>query len=131
VLAVAPFACEVVRVHDGDGPLWCANGVKIRVAGIQAPDFEDAGPCRAGRAEFVCSNAQAERCRVIVERLTLHRSLTCEPFGKSYDRVVARCRFADGRDLACTIIAVGAATRWDRYWRGYKLPDCTRSVDSR
>lgn len=39
-LAAAPFACTVLKVRDGDGPLWCTNGVKVRVAGKQAPDFE-------------------------------------------------------------------------------------------
>lgn len=121
-----PIICEVVHVHDGDGPLWCANGVKIRVAGIQAPDFEDADPCKTGRAEFVCSNAQAERSRLIVERLTLHLTLTCEPLGKSYARIVARCRFSDGSDLACTIIAAGAAVRWEKYWHRDHLPECPR-----
>ncbi|WP_249340553.1 hypothetical protein [Sphingomonas sp. 2SG] len=37
------FTCDVIRVHDGDGPLWCRSGEKERVAGIQAPDFESAG----------------------------------------------------------------------------------------
>jgi hypothetical protein len=32
------LVCHVIRVHDGDGPLWCRSGVKIRVAGVQAPD---------------------------------------------------------------------------------------------
>lgn len=41
-VASASFICDVTRVHDGDGPLWCSNGVKIRIAGIQAPDFEGA-----------------------------------------------------------------------------------------
>lgn len=35
-----PFVCEVVQVHDGDGPLWCRSGEKVRVAGIQVFDFE-------------------------------------------------------------------------------------------
>jgi endonuclease YncB( thermonuclease family) len=38
------FLCLVTYVYDGDGPLWCQNGLKVRVAGIQAPDFENAEP---------------------------------------------------------------------------------------
>lgn len=40
--AMTPFTCHVIRVHDGDGPLWCRTGERIRIAGIQAPDFENA-----------------------------------------------------------------------------------------
>lgn len=121
-----PFLCLVISVHDGDGPLRCRTGEKIRVAGIQAPDYEDAAPCHEHRANYVCNNAAADRSRIIVERLTLHSTLTCEPMGKSYSRIVARCSFADGRDLSCSILAAGAATRWDSYWRRYHMPECQK-----
>jgi endonuclease YncB( thermonuclease family) len=127
MIAAPPFTCEVVRVHDGDGPLWCRNGIKVRVAGIQAPDFESAEPCHrhnASRANYTCDNAAAERSQRIVERLVLHRSLTCQPMGKSYKRVVARCTLPDGRSLSCATIAAGAAVRWDRYWRQYRMGEC-------
>ena len=118
------FTCVVTRVHDGDGPLWCSNGVKIRVAGIQAPDFEDTVPCREHRAEYTCSNIAAERSRVVVERLTLHQAMTCQPMGTSYSRVVARCTLQDGRLLSCAILASGAAVRWDKYWVRYHMGEC-------
>lgn len=120
----APFTCEVMRVHDGDGPLWCRNGLKVRIAGIQAPDFEDAEPCRQGRPEYVCDNAAAERSRVLVERLVLHQTLTCRLEGRSYSRVVARCTLPDGRSLSCAVLALGAATRWETYWRRYHMGAC-------
>uniref|UniRef100_UPI0035CA6B1E thermonuclease family protein n=1 Tax=uncultured Sphingomonas sp. TaxID=158754 RepID=UPI0035CA6B1E len=123
--ATAPvFLCTVTRVHDGDGPLWCSNGAKIRVAGIQAPDFEDTAPCREDRAGYTCSNVAAERSRVIVERLTLHQTMSCQRIGKSYSRVVARCTLEDGRSLSCAILAAGAAVRWDSYWRRYRMQKC-------
>lgn len=123
----AAFTCDVVRVHDGDGPLWCRNGMKVRVAGIQAPDFESAEPCRrqdASRANYTCDDGAAERSRRIVERLVLNRTLACQAIGKSYKRVVARCVLPDGRSLSCATIAAGAAVRWDRYWRQYKMGEC-------
>jgi endonuclease YncB( thermonuclease family) len=119
------IVCEVIHVHDGDGPLRCANGVKIRVAGIQAPDYESASPChRPTHAAYRCDNRAAERSRVIVERLVLRKRLRCQPVGQSYSRVVARCTLPDGRSLSCAAIAAGAAVRWDRYWRQYRMGEC-------
>lgn len=124
----ATFACVMIApgyVHDGD-TIRCADGTRIRIAGIQAPDFEDTEPCRAGRADYVCSNAQANRSQAIVQRLVWQQTLSCLPVGRSYARVVARCRLPDGRDLSCAAIAAGAATRWERYWRSYRMGACTR-----
>lgn len=122
-----PFICIVTRVHDGDGPLWCRSGQKIRVAGIQAPDFTSAEPCRrteARRANYTCNDRAAERSQQIVSRLVLGKRLTCRPMGMSYQRVVARCTLPDGRSLSCAAIAAGAAVRWDRYWRRYGMGEC-------
>jgi endonuclease YncB( thermonuclease family) len=123
-MIAAAFLCLVTHVHDGDGPLWCGNGIKVRVAGIQAPDFESAEPCRLGKAAYVCSDVQAKRSRAIVQRLVMGKTLTCQPVGKSYERVVARCTLPDGRSLSCAAIAAGAATRWDSYWRRYGMGEC-------
>ena len=127
VAAAAAFPCVVVRVHDGDGPLWCRSGQKIRVAGIQAPDFESAEPCRrpaARRVAYTCDDRAAAGAQRIVSRLTLGKRLTCQPQGKSYSRIVARCTLPDGRSLSCAAIAAGAAVRWDRYWRQYGMGEC-------
>lgn len=130
MIALGPatvFSCTVIRVHDGDGPLWCSNGIKVRIAGVQASDFESASPCRAAdprRANYRCNDAAADRSRKVVERLVLQRTLRCDPVGRSYSRVVARCTLPDGRSLSCAAIARGAAVRWDRYWRRYRMADC-------
>lgn len=126
-VTTAPFTCVVIRVHDGDGPLWCRSGQKIRVAGIQAPDFTSAEPCRrtdGRRANYTCDDRAAERSQQIVSRLVLGKRLTCLPMGKSYQRVVARCTLPDGLSLSCATIAAGAAVRWDRYWRRYRMGEC-------
>ncbi|QNE31175.1 hypothetical protein F1C10_03960 [Sphingomonas sp. NBWT7] len=119
-----PFVCQVVKVHDGDGPLWCANGRKVRVAGVQAPDYENAEPCRRRKAAYVCDDAEARASQRIAARLTLNKRLTCQPVDRSYTRVVARCTLPDGRSLTCALLAAGAATRWDSYWRRYKMGEC-------
>jgi endonuclease YncB( thermonuclease family) len=124
VVAAASFSCTVTRVYDGDGPLWCDNGIKIRVAGIQAPDFENTEPCRRAREYYVCNNASARRSQQIVQAITLHKTLVCEPVDRSYGRVVVRCALSDGRSLSCAILMAGAATRWNRYLRKYRMGDC-------
>ena len=129
--AAPPFACAVIRVHDGDGPLWCANGIKIRIAGVQAPDFESAQPCRDRRAGYTCSDTAAKRSQMIISRLVLNKTLNCQPVGKSYERLVARCALPDGRSLSCAAIAAGAAVRWDRYWHRYGMGACRQAVSTR
>ena len=120
----ATFVCQVVRVYDGDGPLWCRSGQRIRIAGIQAPDFASAEPCRQHRPDYICDDRAAERSRRIMARLTLRRRLVCQPVDRSYSRVVARCTLPDGRSLSCAAIASGAAVKWERYWRRYRMGAC-------
>ena len=127
VLPGAPFTCVVVRVHDGDGPLWCASGITVRIAGVQAPDYEDAEPCRragARRANHTCDTVAADRGQQIVERLVLRQTLMCQPVAMSYARRVARCTLADRRSLSCAVIATGAAVRWDQYCWQYRIGAC-------
>lgn len=124
-MMLAAFLCLVTSVHDGD-TFTCADRTRVRVAGIQAPDFADTVPCREHRAEYVCSDRAARASQRVVSALVLRQRLTCEALGPSYDRIVARCRLPDGRDLSCAIIAAGAATRWDRYWCRYAMGSCTR-----
>ena len=125
--ALPAFTCDVVRIHDGDGPLWCRSGEKVRVAGIQAPDFQSAEPCRrpvARRAAYTCDDRAAARSQRIVSSLVMSKRLTCQPMGKSYSRIVARCTLPDGRSLSCAAIAAGAAVRWERFWRQYRMGEC-------
>jgi endonuclease YncB( thermonuclease family) len=125
MIALSPaFTCEVIRVHDGDGPLWCRSGQRIRIAGVQAPDFTSAEPCRQHRTGYTCDDRAAERSRRIMVGLTLHRRLVCQPVDRSYSRVVARCTLPDGRSLSCAAIASGAAVHWERYWRRYGMGEC-------
>lgn len=123
--APPPFTCEVVRVYDGDGPLWCRSGEKVRVAGIQSPDLTSAEPCRQHRPGYVCDDRRSGAAQRIAERLTLGKRLNCQPVGRSYRRVVARCRLPDGRSLSCALIAAGAADLWRAYWRRYKMGRCS------
>src|SRR3546814_10992754 len=40
------FLCTPTLVADGDGPVWCAEGPRIRTAGIAARELD--GTCRRG-----------------------------------------------------------------------------------
>jgi len=44
-LAAALFLCTPVAVYDGDGPVHCREGQKLRIAGIAAREID--GTCRA------------------------------------------------------------------------------------
>lgn len=125
--AMMPFTCHVIRVHDGDGPLWCRTAERIRIAGIQAPDFENTAPCRRParqRRAFRCDDRAAARSQRLVSALVLNKRIRCQPLDTSYGRIVARCTLPDGRSLACAAIAAGAAVRWDRYWQINGMGKC-------
>ena len=44
VSAGQTFACTPTHVYDGDGPIWCAEGPHVRIAGIAAKEMD--GTCR-------------------------------------------------------------------------------------
>lgn len=123
------FRCTPTRVWDGDGPLWCAEGPRIRLSGIAAREMD--GTCRASHP---CPTATAEAARDGLVRLVgepIGRSreghvvvkgptLTCRSTGGARgSRVGAWCRTAEGKDLSCEMVRLGLADRWDRYWRGH------------
>src|SRR4051794_10169060 len=106
-MILAPFLCLIASVHDGDS-ITCADRTKIRIAGIQSPDFTNTDPCRKHRTGYTCDDAAAIRARDIVAEMIQGRELRCHPVDTSYNRVVATCSLPDGRDLSCAVIAAGA-----------------------
>src|SRR5690606_41812987 len=64
-VAVVPagqtFECTPTHVWDGDGPVWCAEGPRIRLAGIAAREID--GTCRANQP---CPEAGAEQSRDVL-----------------------------------------------------------------
>src|SRR5688572_27838629 len=63
VAAGITFTCTPVAVWDGDGPVWCAEGPKVRIAGVAAREID--GTCRASQP---CPNvpAIAARDRLVI-----------------------------------------------------------------
>lgn len=132
IVAGALFACTPTLVYDGDGPIFCAEGPRIRVAGIAARERDNS--CRAGHP---CPTATGDQAlQALVTLLGGSRGMV-RLGGAGYDHIRVRaptmrclstgdaggnrtgafCLLADGRNLSCTMLATGTVVRWDRFWR--------------
>jgi endonuclease YncB( thermonuclease family) len=133
IAAGTSFTCTPTRVWDGDGPIWCAEGPRIRLAGIAARETD--GSCRP---HHPCPKASADAARNrlvdLVGRpvgrtreghvLVRGEPMECTSAGAAGgSRTAAWCVQPDGADLSCEMVASGLALRWDRYWRGHKCPE--------
>lgn len=122
------FTCTPTHVWDGDGPIWCAEGPRIRLAGIAAREMD--GSCRTNQP---CPSATAEQARDTLVRLIgrpTGRSsyghilvkgppLRCASLGHGEgERTAAWCSGAGG-DLSCAMVRSGTALRWARYWKDH------------
>lgn len=122
------FTCTPTHVWDGDGPVWCAEGPHLRIAGIAAREMD--GTCRTNHP---CPAASAIDARDALVQLmggargtisTGHvvvrgPRLTCRSEGGAGgNRTAAWCRLPSGADLSCAMIKTGTVLRWDRYWKG-------------
>ncbi|MFV0622642.1 thermonuclease family protein [Sphingomonas sp. ac-8] len=114
--AAGVFECHVTSVYDGDGPIHCAEGPKIRLSAIAAREMD--GSCRPGHP---CPTASAGEAKAALERLALGQTLRCERTGTSYDRVTAWCWRPDGIQLNCAMVEGGYAARWARYDVDHRL----------
>lgn len=131
VAAGMTFTCTPIRVWDGDGPIWCAEGPKIRLAGIAAREID--GTCRPGHP---CPKASGAAARDALARLVgkpVGRSreghvlvkgpalnCTSEGSGKG-ERTAAWCSTSADVDLSCAMVKSGYALRWSAYDRERKL----------
>ncbi len=133
LLAVIPagqtFTCTPVAVWDGDGPIWCEEGPRVRLSGIAAREMD--GSCSAGHP---CPSASAVEARDALVRLVGEPkglsphghiivrgpAMQCVSDGSAGgNRTAAWCVSPRGGDLSCAMVASGMAARWDRYWRGH------------
>ncbi|MFD0849697.1 thermonuclease family protein [Sphingosinicella xenopeptidilytica] len=124
------FACTPVQVWDADGPIWCAEGPRIRLHGIAAREMD--GTCRHGHP---CPDMPPIAARDVLIKLlqpaasgatsTGHlRLVEASPIacrshgGAGGNRTAARCSLPDKSDLGCRLIALGAAREWTRFSKG-------------
>lgn len=106
------FTCTVTGVHDGDGPIYCAEGPKIRLHAIAARELDET--CLRGHP---CPGASGAAAKRALEALALGQRLTCEATGTSYGRVTAICRTSAGTELNCAMVRGGYAIRWNKFDR--------------
>jgi endonuclease YncB( thermonuclease family) len=121
LLQAGTFTCTPVRVWDGDGPIWCAEGQRVRLVGIAARELD--GSCRPGHP---CPAASGVAARDHLVRLLggargrsreghiLVRGprLSCRSHGRTYGREAARCSAPRIGDLSEAMIRSNLAARW-------------------
>lgn len=117
------FACTVLSVQDGDGPIDCAETdldgkqVMVRLRGIEARELDNS--CQAE----VCPSRSGAEAKAELTRLAVGR-LQCESFGPSYSRVDSACTNAQGQNISCEMIRSGTAVRWPQYDPDGRLAAC-------
>jgi hypothetical protein len=130
IAAGVTFTCTPTRVWDGDGPIWCAEGPRIRISGIAAREAD--GTCRTNQP---CPKASAEAAKAALvallggskgrtqegHTLVAAGPLSClsdGPAGGS--RTAAWCKSPRSGDLSCAMVATETVLIWDRFWRNHR-----------
>lgn len=124
------FECTPTHVWDGDGPIWCAEGPRIRLSGIAAREIDET--CRDNQPCPAASAADAREAlvqligqptgvgphgHILVEGPTMR----CTSVGGGGgSRTAAWCISPRGGDLSCAMVRGGWALRWEQYWRDHQ-----------
>lgn len=124
------FQCTPTRVWDGDGPVWCAEGPRVRLAGIAARETD--GTCRSNQP---CPDADPKASRDALVRLlgkpvgqsseghvlVSGPALRCvSEGGAGGSRTAAWCVSPQVGDVSCAMVRGSWALRWARYWRSHR-----------
>lgn len=121
------FRCTPIAVWDCDGPIWCAEGPKVRIHGVAAREMD--GTCRANqpcpavsaidaRDRLVSLFGGARGTRPQGHVLVQSATMTCRSDGSAGGlRTAAFCTSPIFGDLSCAVVHAGGAVRWTRYWR--------------
>lgn len=124
------FICTPTHVWDGDGPIWCEEGPRVRLAGIAARELD--GTCSPGHP---CPRTRGEDARdalaallgdsIGVSRhghiLVVGPPLQCRSDGSAGgNRTAAWCSSPRNGNINCAMVNGGWALRWDRFWREHR-----------
>lgn len=104
------FVCLVASITDGD-TLRCSNGVRVRLAGMDAPEIHG---CPRNRQ---CTPGDGQASKRALAQIALGKTLTCQSLGKSYNRILATCKIGSF-EPACYMVTHGyAVKRYSESWR--------------
>jgi endonuclease YncB( thermonuclease family) len=130
VPAGSSFKCTPRAVWDGDGPIWCAEGAKVRVAGVAAREMD--GTCRRNQP-CPATGAIEARDRLVAllggpkgklgtgQVRVRSPTMTCLSGGSAGgSRTAAWCVSPAIGDLSCAVVRAGGAVRWPRYWKEHR-----------
>ena len=96
---------RVSKVLDGDTFTLSGESRRIRVWGLDAPEWDQRGGSAATATLRSLISGKTLKCNVLdIDR---------------YGRLVGQCFLPDGRDIAAEMIRSGAASEYCRYSRGY------------
>lgn len=99
------LAAKVSKVLDGDTFTLSGESRRIRVWGLDAPEWDHRGGAAATKS---------------LRGLISGKRLSCTVKDNDrYGRLVAQCFLPDGRDIAAEMIRSGAAREYCRYSQGY------------
>ena len=97
----------------GDGDSLTIRGERIRLFGIDAPEFDQA--CSRGGAQWSCGQEAAAQ----LSRLVTGKEVRCVPTGQdAFGRTVARCT-AGAVDVNRVMVATGMAVAFRTYSTDY------------
>ncbi|MFC7537804.1 thermonuclease family protein [Sphingomonas sp. GCM10030256] len=97
----------------GDGDSFQVNGQRIRLFGIDAPEFDQT--CQRAGGDWQCGQAAAEA----LSRLVVGKDVRCVAAGTDqYDRILARCTVGQV-DVNRFMVANGLAVAFRRYSNDY------------
>lgn len=124
------FTCTPTHVWDGDGPIWCREGPRLRLAGIAARELD--GSCSAGHPCPIPSGIESRDAlvnllgtptgisrygHIIIDALPLQ----CRSDGPAGGaRTASWCISPRFGDINCAMVAAGWALPWDKYWRNHR-----------
>lgn len=113
----------VARAGDGDS--LEISGRRVRLFGIDAPEFDQS--CIKGGAQWACGAEAADQ----LSRLVTGREVRCVPTGvDQYQRVLARCSVG-GIDVNSTMVERGFAVAFRKYTIDYVAAELRAKADKR
>ncbi len=99
------FTCAVASVSSAS-TFQCSDRTQVELAAVRPVAAAAASP-----------------------QMLVARKLRCQGFdSKGAGQLIATCRFVDGADVGCALVAGGAATEIADKQRRYELPTCAQRV---